>query len=389
MDIKKPNFFSSLEGIRGYAFLAVFFLHYNSVIKRPSFLRAYPSYLAFNLGWFLVPIFFALSGFLITRVLLATREREGYFRVFYFRRAVRVLPLYYVVVAIVTAIAIAAHWDLRFRHLLYLVYLQNFCQLTISNKIQLNHFWSLAVEEQFYLLWPVAIRFLRTEKSILNFSYALIASCTIFRLAWPLWHISMSRGYYITPTRMDGIILGAVLAIHYERRTHWAWFIRAAKFGIPLLLMCMLAVTLVVGSTYPDTYIGIAFCIPAMNLIGMGFVILALTPENIVAKACSGPAICSFGKLSYGLYIFHILYYSFFLDDVSPALGHYMPHHAARFLSTLLALGLTTGLAWVTYKLIEEPAMNLKEKFKYGPVVERPARLPLFGRPVLVFGPAE
>lgn len=389
MDTKKPEFFNSLEGIRGYAFLAVFFLHYNLLIKRPTSLMAYPAYLACNLGWFLVPIFFVLSGFLITRVLLNTKEREGYFKIFYLRRAVRILPLYYIVIVAIGIIAVAKHWSINPKHLLYLFYMQNFTQLELSSSIHINHFWSLAVEEQFYLLWPVAIWFLRSEKSVLNFCYTLIAACCLFRVAWPLWGLPMSYGYFITPARVDGIILGAVLAIHYKRATNWTSFVRAAKVGIPILLLGMLAVTLIAGSTFPDSYVGIALCTPAMNLLGMGFVILALTPGNVVARVCSGSKICKFGKLTYGLYVFHYLYCSYFLYSVAPALARYMPRQIAHLASSGLALGLTTTLAFASYKLLEEPAMAMKERFKYGPVVVREEKTPIFRRPLLVFDSAE
>ncbi len=384
----KPEYFNSLEGIRAYAFLAVFFLHYHPGSYRPGGWATYPLFLAWNLGWFMVPIFFVLSGFLITRVLLNTREREGFFRVFYLRRAVRILPLYYFVIALVAAIAVIAHWRLQPQHLLYLTYLQNFTLVDLNSNISLNHLWSLAIEEQFYLLWPLAIWFLRSEKAILNFSYGLILASTLFRFSFHYLGIPMVQGYFSTPTRVDAIILGAVLAIHYKRGLHWDRFVQAARLGIPVLLGCLTVFTLLRGSSWPDGSASIALCIPAMNLIGLGFVILALTPNSAVARACSGHAICSFGKLTYSLYIFHFLYEPFFLHTVRPALAHHMPYLFASALSTLIALALTVALGLLSYKLIELPGLALKDRFKYGPRIERPASVPLFTRPSLVFGPA-
>jgi peptidoglycan/LPS O-acetylase OafA/YrhL len=381
---QKTEYFTSLEGIRGYAFLAVFLLHYNTGSRDTKDLVHYAFYLMDNVCLFLVPIFFVLSGFLITRVLLATRERGGYFRIFYLRRAVRVLPLYYGVLAAIFLVATALHWiHLSPHYLIYFIYLQNFTLQGISTKIWTGHLWSLAVEEQFYLLWPVAIWFLRTEQSLLKFSYGLIAVCTLFRFAWPLWGIPSEYAYTITPTRVDGIILGAALAIHFKNTVHWDRYVLAAKMSIPVLLSGMLALTLWKGTAFPVTYVGVSLGIPAINLLGLAFVILALTPGSLVARVSSGSNICKFGKLSYGMYVFHYLYAAVFVMRVQPILAHHMPGLVAEVATNLLALGVTLTLASLSFKYFEEPFMNLKEKFKYGPTVERPVRVPWFSRPGL------
>jgi peptidoglycan/LPS O-acetylase OafA/YrhL len=383
MSTQKPEYFPSLEGIRGYAFLAVFFVHYTAGSNNPHHLRSYLVYVASRMSWFLVPIFFALSGFLITRILIATREREGYLRVFYLRRAVRILPLYYSVVAIAVVVAVAAHWTPLFQphHLLYLFYLQNFTLKSLSPHINTSHLWSLAIEEQFYLFWPFAVLLLRDDRSLLRFSYMLIAACTLFRLAWPLWGMSNEYAYFITPTRVDGIILGAVLAIHYKRKADWARLVVAAKVAVPLLF-CALVVFTIFGpanqAAITDSYARIAFGLPAMNLIGTGLVILALTPDNIVAKICSGQSICKFGQLTYGLYLLHDLVSPFVVSTVWPWLGHHMSLGLVQIVAAMGVLLLTTVAAALGYKFIEEPCMKLKSKLKYGPVRETRAPVPWF-----------
>src|ERR1700761_1299418 len=131
---QRREFFASLEGIRGYAFLLVFLIHYTciSITERPGRRILYPLFLLNNTAWFLVPIFFVLSGFLITRILLHTQNRDGYFRVFYLRRALRVLPLYYLTLFALIATVIVNHWPLNSSWLLYLVYLQNFRYLALE-----------------------------------------------------------------------------------------------------------------------------------------------------------------------------------------------------------------------------------------------------------------
>ena len=369
MENKKPQqYFESLEGIRGYAFLAVFFIHYNLVTDRPASILRSPAYMALNLGWFLVPIFFVLSGFLITRILLATKNREGFFRVFYLRRAIRVLPLYYTVVGVIVLAGILSHVHFGLKHVAYLVYLQNFTQARISPWIDVSHFWSLAIEEQFYLLWPLAVWFCRSEKSLMRLSYALVAACTLFRIGWPLWHISSMHAYHITPNRVDGILLGCALAVHYNQTKHWDRYVRFAQISIPVTFAALIAVLFIKGSTLPQmNYTGIAFCIPAMNLLGLAFVILALTPGNIVARVCSGKRICSFGQLTYGLYLLHETYSPLFVLKLMPVLARHMGHYTAQFLTSLIALAITIALAWLANRCIELPMASLKDKFKYGP----------------------
>jgi peptidoglycan/LPS O-acetylase OafA/YrhL len=126
------------------------------------------------------------------------------------------------------------------------------------------------------------------------------------------------------------------------------------------------------GTTLPQfTYVGIAFCTPAMNLIGLAIVMLAITPGSRVEYACSRKWVCQFGKLTYGLYLFHQVYSPIFFYKVTPMLARHMPQVAAQWCAGLIALGLTTGLAWLTNRFVEKPMATLKEKYKYGPTVER------------------
>jgi peptidoglycan/LPS O-acetylase OafA/YrhL len=383
-----PRFFPSLEGIRGYAFLAVFLIHYyDYTLIQPASPALRVLHIIENQMWFLVPIFFVLSGFLITRILMRTLDREGFFRVFYARRALRILPLYYLVIGGVTVYTLLRERStFHASNLLFFVYLGNATGINIGTRFFVGHLWSLAVEEQFYLLWPLAIWFLRSERAVLNFSYWLVGACTLFRVAWPLWGLHPGYAYFITPTRVDGIVLGAILAFHYERTKHWERYVLAAKVGIPVLLAGTLGVTLLDGFSFPaidlknTSYLGIAYCIPAMNFIGLGLVILALTPNSVVAKVCSQPTICKVGRLSYGLYVFHDLYLNFLYEHTMPRLVRHMSATTAHAVFTVLGFTITLGLSMATYWLIEEQAMRLKERFRYGAIVKRSSRFPWGGR---------
>jgi peptidoglycan/LPS O-acetylase OafA/YrhL len=373
------EYFPSLEGIRGYAFLLIFLIHYTEVYKRPSNLALYPLFLLQNTAWFLVPIFFVLSGFLITRILLNTREREGYFRVFYLRRTVRIFPLYYLTVLPIGIFALLRHWPLKPAHLLYLVYLQNFSHIAwdfnryVPAHVTMVHLWSLAVEEQFYLVWPIIIWLIPTEKLLLRVSYGIIAFCFILRLAWPLMHLPYDGTYVYTATRVDAIILGAVLAVYHKRAIHWDRLAKLSRILIPAVWGTLIVLTILRGNGLTTDYLGVAFSIPAMNLIGACFVILALQPASIVSRVCSGDLICRIGRLSYALYLFHALYSHTFTKVFAGKLDRYLPHYLSEALMISAAFAFTMLLAVLAYRFIELPAMRWKDKFVYGP--RRPREL--------------
>jgi peptidoglycan/LPS O-acetylase OafA/YrhL len=370
---QRREFFASLEGIRGYAFLLVFLIHYNVRPANP-FYNSF--YLLTNSLLFLVPIFFVLSGFLITRILFATQDREGYFRAFYFRRAVRVFPIYYLTFFVIAVIVLIRHWQFHPSLLLYLVYLQNFNYTALQGNIQfsITHLWSLALEEQFYLIWPVVIWFLRSEKAVLRFCYCFIVASCLIRVAWPLFNIPYEMAYYSSVTRADAIVLGAALAIQYQRRTYWRQLLTFGKFLVPILWLAVAAVVLIRGNGLINDYVGVAAMIPAYNLIGAGFVLLALDPASVVNRLCSKSSICRVGRLSYSLYIFHFIYLRYFHDLLRTYLLGYMPSWLAWIVSTGAALGTTFALAAIAYRLIEEPAIRWKEIVKYG---ERKVRIPV------------
>lgn len=371
---QKREYFPGLEGIRGYAFIMVFLIHYTSVYDRPHQWIYYPYWLLMNTGWFLVPIFFVLSGFLITRILMSTREREGYFKVFYLRRSVRVFPLYYFTLAVSSAMVflsirgLVLHWQ----YLSYLVYLQNFWPVAVQFKfhpwdpITLTPLWSMAVEEQFYLLWPIAIWFLRTDRNILRFSYLVIAGSFLARLAWPLMHIPYDYAYFYTVSRGDAIMMGAVLAVQFKQKTHWNLLVRAARIAIPVIWGAAILVTLINGHSMTTNYLGVAGLIPAMNLLAYAFVVLAIHPSGLVQKVCSFASICWLGRMSYALYLFHWLYSHYFTGSLVWKLARHMPYGLADAITLSLAFLLTVGLAMLAYRFIELPGMRLKDKFPYG-----------------------
>ena len=202
-----------LEGIRGYGFLLVFCGHYfvATELAHPNTFRLRFLTSLSSLALIAVPAFFVLSGYLIGGILYDTRNREGYFRVFYSRRILRLFPVYYL-----TLLAIACFFIFRgffpgYRFWIHFLYIQNLLPGYTSQNtepVAMIHFWSLAVEEQFYLVWPIIVWLFPSRQKLIGIACSLIACSCAFRLAAPIMTTATRQFVYITPARVDAILLG-------------------------------------------------------------------------------------------------------------------------------------------------------------------------------------
>ena len=372
-------FLKSLEGIRAYAFLMVFLVHFSgfkwNLMGRSG--ASYPWLILLQLSFVAVPIFFAMSGYLITGVLFDTLHRPGYFKVFYFRRAMRIFPLYYAILLFGLLVAAVQHYQLRPAHLLFAVYLNNWSptdSLAIWGKhLHFSHLWSLAVEEQFYLLWPVVIWLLRGRRQLLTFCYVQVASAFALRLAFPLLHMTATQAYQSTFLRCDAIMLGAALALHERgpmgslaRLTRPAWV--AVVGG----LAAMTIRALLVGQALPYDAFGVAFIMPLLAVIGAGILILAMQPGNVVFYLSERAWAVTMGKLSYSLYILHELLVPTWEMKVIPMLSHHLGRGTGRLVGMLLAFALVYGASKLTYRFLEMPGLRMKNRFRYGQALWSP-----------------
>jgi peptidoglycan/LPS O-acetylase OafA/YrhL len=214
-----PTQIPALDGLRGVAIIAVLCSHL--IWPSPSFDGI--DRVLFN-GWVGVDLFFVLSGFLITRILCETRDEPGYFRRFYVRRSLRIFPIYYLFLAIlflvVPLILRLSHEemstslrDLIDRQGWYWSYLVNVLQASNHAAIDRQwsaHFWSLAVEEQFYLFWP-AVVLLVPRRQLATLCVAIV----LFALAGRIWIASGTNpftAFVSMPTRLDALAAGAFVA---------------------------------------------------------------------------------------------------------------------------------------------------------------------------------
>ena len=212
----------ALDGIRGLAIILVLLHHFEGCVP-PSNIVVGSLKATFNFGWAGVDLFFALSGFLITGILLDTREANNYFGAFYARRVLRIFPLYYFGPhshpgSCRTQASAAAGVPLAADQKLYFLYLTNWLALWKGKwgPNMLGHFWSLAVEEQFYLIWPLCV-WLMVPRKLTKLAISACVIALVVRIFW-VAHTGPDQAIVMaTVTRMDSLLCGA-----------WARFYSAA-----------------------------------------------------------------------------------------------------------------------------------------------------------------
>lgn len=348
----------ALDGLRGIAIIVVLFWHY--------FL---PSWFP---GWSGVDLFFVLSGYLITGNLLAAKGQPHYFTRFYRNRALRILPLYYaLLIGFFLAIRFLVHQrnlpDLAF----YTDHWKSFFILTqnwtiafhgLPRNLSMAPTWSLAIEEQFYLIWPLIILLIPGDKPRIRLFTLLII---LIFLSRTLGYLFISRNedlyYFATFFHMDGLIIGALLyQIHRSE----------IKIATPVLTWCLLLLTIILA-------LG---CISARDVDGtspffetVGFTFVALwyglllhisvkLPDSLFTRSLNWSFLRYCGKISYGLYLIHypVLFFAGFRFYFW-ALGHWPDKsgilHVCMQALCILATFLLSSLS---YRYFESRFLRLK-----------------------------
>jgi len=324
-------------------------------------------------GWIGVQLFFVLSGFLITGVLLDTKGRGGYFRSFYGRRVLRIFPLYYLLLVVLSFVLP------RLGHVppllqanprampLAWIYLSNW---TLTVPAPIGHCWSLAVEEQFYLVWPFVVAALSAPR-LLCFCFVLAALALAFRIG--VWTLGLSPeiAYQNTFARMDALALGAAGAILLRDPAavaRWAPGLRRALLvaGVAVAIAAILGL----ARTGPVTQIA------GYSLLAISFALLIAV--GVFEQAAGGGRISAalsarplrlFGKYSYAIYIIHLPLHIFvskvLLADVVAFRGEGR-HLAIQLAYAIVMTGVLLALAMLSYHLFEKHFLKLKRYFPIG-----------------------
>jgi peptidoglycan/LPS O-acetylase OafA/YrhL len=326
-----------LDGLRGFAILLVLADHSGIGIARSA-------------GLLGVTIFFVLSGFLITTLLLEERARHGRMslRRFYWRRALRLLPALVVLLGVVVVLmSVAGRTDEIAGDVIpALFYFMNWTTVAGNNPGLLSHTWSLSIEEQFYLVWPVLlIGILALGRGRVGWVVGLLVVLILaaIGLRFLLWDGpgAFYRVYEGTATRMDALAIGCLLAVAFTRR----------PVTVPPLVMAGLAAAIPI--TLWTTNLG--------SLATIGLPVTAFAAAGLVAGAATGNGervlawrpLAYLGIISYGLYIWHRPVMRTFTDS-----GFGGVPWAVAVMFTL-----SIGLAFLSRRFIEDPFLRIKDRY--------------------------
>jgi peptidoglycan/LPS O-acetylase OafA/YrhL len=350
-----------LDGIRGIAIILVLLTHVFSYSMLPRQWSGLPRLVmhATVPGWLGVDLFFVLSGFLITGILLDSRADPHYFRNFYARRALRILPLYLLVL---TLLAVFYRGSGPFVLLGLLMSVNVASLLHIAVVSGGGALWSLAVEEHFYLIWPWLIRFLKPVV-VLAVSAAI---CVLEPVVRALARSAVEDVYLYSWFRFDGLAWGAMLAVFV--RWNGADRRRALKVAGALMLA---AVTLaMIGMPYGILHRGnrlgaaLQFSIGEMAFAGGILAVVTMAGSTITAIFRSYPLTLS-GYLSYCLYIMHMMVVDLFdvvcsrFIDLEAAMGRF----SFIIVRAVVAIALCYSVAAVSGRYFEKPLLELKRYF--------------------------
>ncbi|WP_133648817.1 acyltransferase family protein [Paraburkholderia flava] len=310
-----------LDGLRAIAVLAVFAQH---ALKAPL--------------WMGVDLFFVLSGFLITGILLERKERGvSYFSYFYARRARRILPPYVllmIVSSLLFGLGWAQHWEW------YAFFATNIGDaLNQSGHDSLNVLWSLAVEEQFYIFWPFVI-LLVPRRALGYVALALIVGVPFLRALATPWFDSFWPIYYLTPFRMDLLAAGALLAVAVRKNPD---ALEPFKPVAVLGAIAALAVLAWLHLHFPrfraaNTPLSNAGLYSVSLVLCTSLVVIALQSKGIVKRVLCNPVLVYIGTISYTIYLIHLT-----------VLYTLWPLHYSRIVTAALALAITLVYASISW----------------------------------------
>ena len=342
----------ALDGLRGAAVLLVL-AHTFDLISRTgahAFTRGAIDD-SLNAGWIGVQLFFVLSGFLITGILLDTRDSPHYYKTFFTRRALRIFPLYYLVL-IIAYIVIPLDMSVPAGHGAHQgwlwTYTNNYAAALGKEEPAFPHFWSLAVEEQFYLVWPFVVRFIGRRGVLYIAPLAVIAAIVARVLARQ--HFGEDAAYMFTPCRMDALALGALAAAWV--RAPKTVFDRLPPLGLQLAGTLLVVGGLVLGKLDRT---GAQMQLSGYTIIAMGFALI-LIGSLAGNKLLEWSLLRRVGTYSYGMYVFGVPLHLF----VGMKLIGASPTFWVAILYIPMMMGATFLLAALSYHLFERQFLALK-----------------------------
>lgn len=352
-----------LDSLRGIAILMVLFYHGFASRQNFEVFSGFPR--AFvrlvSPGWAGVNLFFALSGFLITGILLDSKSHPRYYRRFYYRRALRILPAYY---ALLFLLAALGRYGLQAENIsfaflgLSAIYLANVTTF-FGVAMQFGVLWSLAVEEHFYLIWPAVVRNLSRRGVGVAALFIAVAS-SLARVAATILGYDVFAHY--TWLVGDGLAFGSLLAVLMRGRL-------GTRRGLHLVLA--IAVLASGALVLVDFLIGRPLAGGALHITALNLLCTAAVGGSLLLGTGAWSFLVQyriltfFGEISYGLYLIHMLVFNAF-DNLqhhfAPLIPSFKGHFGVTTVRFLVCGGAAIFVAYMSRRYFEEPILRLKDR---------------------------
>lgn len=389
-ELALPSHIPALDGIRGIAVLLVLFCH---ATQRPfgeggeinahfvGMIDKLVLVLA-RMSWTGVDMFFVLSGFLITGILFDAKGKDHFFRNFYARRTVRIFPLYYT--CLVLYLIVWPHFpqwmsqgfgEIQTSTIWYWLYLSNYSQ-AITEQLgrvttHIVHVsWSLSIEEQFYLCWPLVV-YLFDRKTLLKICVGVFFGSMVLRTGL----LAVGKFYWamgFTPCRVDGLAVGAMIALIARGPKGIYCLLRPACWIAPISAVCIVAMILIMhklgyrrGMGQSPGYVMIGTSLFALLYGSVLTIAAAAKKGTLVNRFFAHPILRTYGKYSYAIYLLHvplmILIFEHVFHPSQLKLGGSLLPGLLVFYAITWTLSLLAAL--VSWNLLEKHFLKLKDYF--------------------------
>jgi peptidoglycan/LPS O-acetylase OafA/YrhL len=368
VDLRVRRHIPALDGLRGIAVLMVMAEHLGGG-RQSSHLALRLLGDSTRIGWAGVTLFFVLSGFLITGILWDSFKESGWWQRFYMRRSLRIFPLYYLSLLYALIVALLfAHVMLRTLPV-YALYLQDIpwlnslIRLVPEHVISLSAFWSLAVEEQFYLIWPFLLFSLRNRRGVaMNLCLGGVLASLIFRLAVLHFQWDMDWCYRSLPGRAGELLIGAWIALAVRGSMgEQKRLLRLVPVTLAVSFLSLVAIGLWTrGSLETDEPMWLGIGLLALALFFASALVSCLRP-GLVEKIVRSRILRWFGAISYGMYVFQSILNPAFRMAVQPWIQHF-PGELQELAKAVTSFAGVTCIAWLSFHTFERYFLRIKDR---------------------------
>jgi peptidoglycan/LPS O-acetylase OafA/YrhL len=360
----------ALDGLRGLAILLVLMQHLGGG-RHSDILIVRVIADSMRLGWTGVSLFFVLSGFLISGIVWDSSSQPNWWLGFYIRRALRIFPLYYAALAYAAVSGFLFEPEVLHRLWVYVFYLQNVgplvrvAELLPGDRVVLDPFWSLAVEEQFYLVWPFLLALLAPRRTVaMRVCLAVWIGSFALRLGMAHSHLQESWLYRFSPSRVGELCLGAFLALCI--RSNPQSVSRLLRLSRPVFLLSA-AVLVALGistsgnfETYNTAWTTLGIFI--LPVLFSSMIALCLEP-SAVQRFFSLPILRWFGRISYGIYVYHLLFRPIYHWLALRLLPH-SSMMMTDLLTSVISIASTLVVATISFHFLESPFLRMKKRLR-------------------------